>query len=109
MSGDVVVLCAVDEVSEDEPLGIDRDGLPPIAVFKVGDEYRATSNVCTHSYSLLSEGFQEDGEIECAVHGGRFDIRTGEATAFPCDKPIKTYSVSVVAGQVTVPSAEVAP
>jgi ethylbenzene dioxygenase ferredoxin subunit len=103
----MVVLCGVDEVTEEQPLGIDREGLPPIAVYKVGDEYLATSNVCTHSYSLLSEGFQEDDEIECAVHGGTFDIRTGEATGFPCETPLKTYPVTVIDGQVTIPAADV--
>jgi ethylbenzene dioxygenase ferredoxin component len=105
----VVVLCRVDELDPDQPLGIDRDGLPPIAVYQVGDEILATSNVCTHSYSLLSEGFQEDDEIECAVHGGRFDIRTGEATAFPCAEPLRTYPVTVVDGQVTIPAGALTP
>lgn len=109
MTSDVVVLCRVDEVTEARPLGIDREGLPPIAVYQVGDEYLATSNVCTHSYALLSDGFQEGDEIECAVHGGRFDIRTGEAAAFPCEEPLRTYPVSVVDGALTVPAAAVWP
>ena len=109
MTGDVVVLCGIDEVTDEAPLGIDRDGLPPIAVYKIGEEFLATSNVCTHSYALLSDGFQEHDEIECAVHGGRFDIRTGEATAFPCEQPLKTYPVTVIDEKVTIPAAQISP
>lgn len=103
----MVVLCGVDEVDPEQPLGIDREGLPPIAVYKVGDEYLATANVCTHSYALLSHGYQEGDEIECEIHGGRFDIRTGAATAFPCEQPLKTYPVTIIDGKVTIPAGSV--
>ena len=39
----------------------------------------------------LSEGWLDRNEIECPLHAGRFDIKTGAATAPPCVDPIKTY------------------
>lgn len=102
---ELVFLCAVDDVVEGEPLAAAADGFPPLAVYRIGDEHFVTSNVCTHSYSLLTEGYQEGDQIECAVHGGMFDIRTGEATEFPCQKPLATYAVTVVDGRIGIPTA----
>ncbi len=102
---DLVFLCPVDDVVEGEPLAVEVEGCPPLAVYRIGEQYFVTSNVCTHSYSLLTEGYQEGDQIECAVHGGTFDIRTGEATAFPCQEPLVTYPVTVVDGRIGIPTA----
>ena len=40
--------------------------------------------------------------IECPLHGGRFDIRTGEALSAPVSIDLKTYPVKVVGGRVLV-------
>lgn len=56
---ELVFLCAVDDVADGEPLAAEVDGFPPLAVYRIGDEYFVTSNVCTHSFSLLTEGYQE--------------------------------------------------
>ena len=102
---DLVFLCPVDDVVEGEPLAAEAEGFPPLAVYRIGEQYFVTSNVCTHSYSLLTEGFQEDDQIECAVHGGMLYIRTGEATEFPCQTPLATYPVTVVDGRIGIPAA----
>ena len=57
-------------------------------------EIFATDNICTHAYAKLSDGWIERGEIECPLHAGRFDIRTGKATAPPCADDLKTYPVA---------------
>ena len=44
----------------------------------------------------------EKGEIECPLHAGRFDIKTGKATAPPCVDDIKTYPVRVEGGEIQV-------
>ena len=42
------------------------------------------------------------GEIECPLHAGRFDARTGKATAPPCVDDLKTYPVRVEGGEIQV-------
>jgi ethylbenzene dioxygenase ferredoxin subunit len=101
-----VLLCRADDVAEGQPVAVDPDNFPPLAVYKIGDDHFVTDNICTHSHSFLTDGFQEDDEIECAVHGGMFDIRTGEATAFPCRKPLKTYDVTIVDGWVGIATSD---
>ena len=50
----------------------------------------------------MSDGYQEGEEIECPFHGGRFGLKTGEPTAFPCVVPIKNYPVTIDDGQVCI-------
>ncbi len=52
--------------------------------------------MCTHAYARLSDGWLDRSEIECPLHAGRFDVKTGAATAPPCVDPIKTYEIRQV-------------
>ena len=48
----------------------------------------------------LAEGDLEDGLITCPVHWGQFDVRTGEAVTFPCEKHLRTYQIIVTDKEV---------
>ena len=50
----------------------------------------------------LASGWFDKGEIECPLHAGRFDARTGKATAPPCVDDLKTYPVRVEGGEIEV-------
>jgi len=82
------------ELQDDEPLPI-VVGERRIALYRYNGEIYATDNVCTHAYSLLSDGFLEDGCIECPLHQARFDIRTGKVLCAPATQDIRTYPVRV--------------
>jgi len=73
-----------------------------LAVFRSDDEYFVTDNVCTHQYALLSDGYLEDGCIECPLHQARFDIRTGKAMCAPATADIRTYPVKFEDNRVWV-------
>jgi nitrite reductase/ring-hydroxylating ferredoxin subunit len=62
----------------------------------------ATSNYCTHLDCLLSSGKLVDDGIGCSCHGSVFDPATGEAVYPPATKPIATYPVAEVDGQIYV-------
>ena len=66
-----------------------------IALYRDKGEFFATSNVCTHQYALLSDGYFEDGCIECPLHQGSFDVRTGKAQCAPVTEDIKVYPLRV--------------
>lgn len=67
-----------------------------IAIFHVeGGGFFATDNVCTHEYAQLHEGWLEGHEIECPLHAGRFDVRTGKALCAPVEENVKTYELQV--------------
>jgi nitrite reductase/ring-hydroxylating ferredoxin subunit len=73
-----------------------------IALYHLGDGFRATSDVCTHAGESLTEGTLEGCIIACPKHGGKFNVNTGLATAFPCVVPVETYAVDVREGDIWV-------
>ncbi len=85
----------------DTPLGT-RIGNVQIAVVRLADGIFAVNDVCTHEYALLSEGFCEEGKLECPLHQACFDIRTGAALNEPAEVPVATYKVKVEGGAVFV-------
>jgi nitrite reductase/ring-hydroxylating ferredoxin subunit len=68
---------------------------PPIAVYNLDGEIYATSNICSHDHSLLSEGYIDGDRIECSWHFAQFCIRTGAAVTPPAVESILTYVVSI--------------
>lgn len=65
-------------------------------------ELLATSDVCSHEYVLLHDGWLEDHEVECPQHGSRFDMRSGEVRNLPATEPIPIYEVKVEGEDVYV-------
>lgn len=94
-----VKLAEKSEVAEGDVLGI-HAGEKHVALYCHDGEYFATSNVCTHQFALLSEGYFEDGCIECPLHQGRFDIRTGRAMCAPLTEDLQVYPVKVEDDQI---------
>jgi len=77
-------------------------GDDPVCLINLDGEYYALSDICTHEEASLSDGTIEGDEIECPLHGGAFNIRTGEPVAFPVVVPAETYRVRVVGDEVQV-------
>ncbi|TCH98345.1 non-heme iron oxygenase ferredoxin subunit [Roseococcus sp. SYP-B2431] len=71
-----------------------------IAVFRLDDGFYAISDICTHEYALLSDGFCEEGKIECPLHQACFDIRSGKALDEPAEIDLHTYPTRVEGGVV---------
>jgi naphthalene 1,2-dioxygenase system ferredoxin subunit len=71
-----------------------------IALFLVDGAVFATGARCTHGDAALCDGFVEGHEIECPLHQGRFDVRTGAATGPPAETPLATYPARLAGDQV---------
>jgi 3-phenylpropionate/trans-cinnamate dioxygenase ferredoxin subunit len=95
-----VRVCRLDEF----PPGTMRevDSLPPIVLFNVEGHIYAIDDVCSHAFSLLSEGYFDGTTVECPLHMSRFDVRTGEPLCPPATEPVRTHKVEIVDGEVTV-------
>jgi nitrite reductase/ring-hydroxylating ferredoxin subunit len=91
------------EVRERERMVVEH-GAHEILVVALGQEIFAIGNICSHAEVWLDEGdlHPETGEIECPMHEGRFDLRTGRATALPCERPVPSYAVTIVGNDVLV-------
>lgn len=66
-----------------------------LGLFRVGDQFFAVDNICTHGQAVLSEGVLEDGVIECPLHAGLFDVRTGRALGAPALRDVASYQVRI--------------
>ena len=73
-----------------------------LALYDIEGQVFATDDICSHAYAKLSDGWFDKGEIECPLHAGRFDPRTGKATAPPCVDDIKIYPARVEGGEIQV-------
>lgn len=99
----LVRACAFSDLEDGEIFKADIDGEGALAVYLIGNEVFATSDVCTHGEASLSEdGYIEDGKVICSWHDGAFDIRSGEACRVPCMDPLKIYPIQIRDGEVFV-------
>lgn len=90
---------AADDVPEDDVVGLVVAGRD-LAVYGVGGEVFATDNLCTHGRARLCDGFLDGHQIECPLHQGRFDVRTGAPSCAPVTEPLRSYPVKVEGGRV---------
>src|SRR5438046_331583 len=92
---------SLDELRPDAVKGLDIDGTP-VALYRLDEEVFATHGICTHALAFLADGFVEEGKIECPLHQGLFDIRSGKALCAPLTKDVQTFAVKVESGKVFV-------
>ena len=83
-------------------------GDDPVCLINLDGDFYAISDICTHEEASLSDGTIIGDEIECPLHGGAFDIRTGQPIAFPVVVPLATYRVRVVGDEVQVAAIDAA-
>lgn len=76
----------------------------PVGLYRVGDDVYGLHDICTHEEAYLSEGDfdSDDCEVECPLHGSRFNVVSGEVRILPATRPVATYEVKVVDGNVLV-------
>jgi len=87
------------DIAEDEALGVTLLGVP-IALFRLAGEVFALHDQCPHGQALLSEGFVENGCVECPLHQGMVDIRSGAPRSPPIIDPVRAYPTRIVDGRV---------
>ena len=93
--------CSVTDVASGSALAVDLDGTA-VAVVHDGDDWYAVADECSHAAIPLSEGEVEGCEIECWLHGSRFDLRSGKPTGLPAITPIAVYPVKIDGDDVLV-------
>jgi naphthalene 1,2-dioxygenase ferredoxin component len=94
-------LIAVDDVPANDVVGVIVAG-KDLAIYSVEGEIFASDNLCTHGHARLCDGFLEGHEIECPLHQGKFDVRSGEPTCAPVTQAIRTYPIRIESGRVYI-------
>jgi 3-phenylpropionate/trans-cinnamate dioxygenase ferredoxin component len=96
--------CALADVAVGAAVSVDVDGTE-IAIVRCDDDaVFAVRDECSHAAIPLSEGEVDTAgcEIECWLHGSRFDLRTGEPTGLPAYEPVPVYPCKVDGDDVVV-------
>ena len=77
---ETVALCARDDLAPGEARRFDVAGRR-IALVRIGDDFYAVDDQCSHEDYSLAEGevWADECEIECPRHGSTFDLRDRRA------------------------------
>ena len=101
----LVRVCSVDDVPPESaiPVEVPQNTSPvELAIVHSNGNFYAIYDECSHAQIPLSEGDVGDGEIECYLHGSRFDLRTGEPIGLPATEPVPVYRCLVEGNDVLV-------
>jgi 3-phenylpropionate/trans-cinnamate dioxygenase ferredoxin subunit len=87
-------VCPLAQVAAETAIAVEVDG-EDLAIVNSGGQIYAVIDECSHAAIPLSEGDVGDGEIECYLHGSRFDLKTGEPLGLPATEPVTVYPVKI--------------
>jgi 3-phenylpropionate/trans-cinnamate dioxygenase ferredoxin subunit len=94
-------VCEENEIDLDGLKRFDHEG-NTFCIYHIEDGYYATDGICTHEYVHLEDGFVLNGEIECPMHMGLFDIKSGQPMSPPVCEALKTFPVKVEEGSIYI-------
>jgi len=77
-------------------------GRRELAVFDTVDGIFVSLARCTHGAANLCDGYFDGKHIECPLHQGLFDARTGQPKAAPARVPLRMIEARVVDDRVQV-------
>jgi 3-phenylpropionate/trans-cinnamate dioxygenase ferredoxin subunit len=96
-------VASVAELPEGALLGVALPDGERVCLLNDGGTVRAIGDECPHQGFALSSGeLLEDGTIECAWHGARFDCRSGAVLRGPAEETLPVYEVRVAGDDVLV-------
>ena len=105
MSGGWTYVCTTAELLPGEmQVAFDEVSGVQIVVFNLDGDLYAYEDRCSHEDFELSVGHFDaaSGEIECVLHGARFDVQDGRALCAPAHEPVIKFPVKVEDGRVYV-------
>lgn len=66
-----------------------------LAVYDTAEGIFVSDSRCTHAGANLCDGYFDGKHIECPLHQGLFDARTGLAKAAPATRSLKMYRARI--------------
>ena len=96
-----IFVCNESEIEMDDLKRFDHKE-NTFCIYKIKDGIYATDGLCTHEEFHLEDGLVMHGEIECPMHQGIFDIKSGKAVSEPACVDLKIYETKVEGGKVYI-------
>lgn len=99
-----IKVAELDDIPEGEGIAVSRDVTgteDDIALLRDEDgSVFALNDTCTHEVASLSEGWVEEGRVECPLHASKFCLKTGAVEGMPATKDTVAHKVEVRDGCV---------
>ncbi len=96
-----IFVCNESEIEMDDLKRFDHKE-NTFCIYKIKDGIYATDGLCTHEEFHLEDGLVMHGEIECPMHQGIFDIKSGKAVSEPACVDLKIYETKVEGGKIYI-------
>lgn len=88
---------------------LEKDWVTPVqmgkrrlAVYDTSTGIFVTVAVCSHGGADLCDGYFDGHVIECPLHQGAFDVRSGKPIGAPATRNIKTFEARKMDGKVQI-------
>lgn len=94
-------LIAVDALEHGDVTPVSFDKLE-LAVYDTLDGITVSLARCTHGNANLCDGYFDGNHIECPLHQGLFDARSGVAKAAPARVSLKMLETQILDGIVQI-------
>lgn len=89
------VVAKLDDISDGGVKGVNVSG-KEIALFRLGNDVFALSDICKHDACVISENHDIQGDkVECTCHGSQYEIKTGKVVNPPAFEDLEKYEVKV--------------
>ena len=96
-----VKVAQVSEIRPGEMISVEFDN-EQVLLANVDGNIHAVDDICSHAYATLSEGDLNGQEVECPLHGGSFNVTTGEPINPPVSESLRVYSVQIEGDDILV-------
>lgn len=77
-------------------------GSRKLAVYDTPSGVYASLALCNHGGADLCDGYFDEHVIECPLHQGAFDVRSGHPVSAPATRQMKTFETRVEQGMVQI-------
>jgi 3-phenylpropionate/trans-cinnamate dioxygenase ferredoxin subunit/naphthalene 1,2-dioxygenase system ferredoxin subunit len=87
-----------------EPNWVTRVELGPrkIAIYDTPTGIYASLALCNHGGADLCDGYFDGHVIECPLHQGAFDVRSGKPVSAPAIRAMKVFETRIQDGEVQI-------
>ena len=93
-SSNWVYVCVIDDIDLEDLKRFDYKN-KTFCIYRLKDGIYATDGLCTHEEVHLEDGLVMHNEIECPMHQGIFDIKSGKAISEPACEDLKIYQTKI--------------
>ena len=94
-------LIELDKIEKDDVTNV-KFKTRDLAVYDAKDGIFVSLSRCTHGAANLCDGYFDGTYIECPLHQGLFDVRTGEAKAVPARVKLKMIKSRIRDGAIQI-------